>query len=253
MLITLVVIGVVAAITVPNLTYNHQEQTTLSGLKKTYSVLGQAFEKAIMENGTVNDWCEVNSVQDYPKCSKQIRENLASVMNTTKSCDYPNNKNCGIIDSKYRDGNKFTDSGYFSSFVATNGDVILVDARNTGNNTNRWCTIGKDFNKKSSLEGINNTYGNALYGNHCGQLIVDINGAKGPNKDGIDIFAFIIRKNGIVPAGEEEIHQHMGLDNCLGKQSYFIGTCTTWALAYQNIDYTRCPQKLGWTKAHTCN
>ena len=252
-LITLSIIGVVAAITITNLTYNQHEQTTLSNLKKSYSVLSQAFDKAIAENGTVDLWCEVNSTQDYPKCAKKMREILSGVMNNIKNCEFPANGKCGIVGAKYRDGNKFAESSYYSTFVAANGDVILLDARNSGNYTNKWCTIGKDFNKNSSLTGLNNTYGNALYGNNCGRIIVDINGEKGPNKDGDDIFAFTIRRDGIVPAGEVDIHQHMGLDNCLGKQSYFIGTCTTWALAYQNIDYTRCPQKLGWTKAHTCN
>ena len=49
-LITLVVIGIVAAITI-NIIFNNQEEAYKSCLKKSFSVLQQAFRKATIDNG----------------------------------------------------------------------------------------------------------------------------------------------------------------------------------------------------------
>ena len=50
-LITLVIIGVVAAITVPTLFSYYQEQAIKSSLEKNYSVLKQALERYYIDNG----------------------------------------------------------------------------------------------------------------------------------------------------------------------------------------------------------
>lgn len=55
-LITLGVIGVVAAITMPNLIKNYQKQVTVSKLKETYSIISQAVKLSEIENQTCNTW-----------------------------------------------------------------------------------------------------------------------------------------------------------------------------------------------------
>ena len=52
MLITLVIIGVIAAITVPTLINKTNKQEYVSKLKKTYSTLAQATNLIIAEEGT---------------------------------------------------------------------------------------------------------------------------------------------------------------------------------------------------------
>lgn len=54
-LITLGIIGVVAAMTLPSLITNYQEKQRVSQLKKVYSALSQAFVSALQENGTVDE------------------------------------------------------------------------------------------------------------------------------------------------------------------------------------------------------
>ncbi len=51
-LITLTIIGVVAAITLPNLLANKAKQETAEGAKKTFSTLEQAVARAEVDNGT---------------------------------------------------------------------------------------------------------------------------------------------------------------------------------------------------------
>lgn len=55
-LITLGIIGVVAAMTMPSLIANYQEKQRVSQLKKVYSALSQAFVTAVQENGTPDEW-----------------------------------------------------------------------------------------------------------------------------------------------------------------------------------------------------
>ena len=52
-LITLGIIGVVAALTLPNLITQYQKNATVQGLKVAYSLLSQAVQKSISENGEI--------------------------------------------------------------------------------------------------------------------------------------------------------------------------------------------------------
>lgn len=55
-LIPLGIIGVVAAVTKPTLVANHREKATVAKLKKSYSILNQAYLRAVGEHGDVWDW-----------------------------------------------------------------------------------------------------------------------------------------------------------------------------------------------------
>ena len=55
-LITLSIIGVVAAMTVPNLMSNFEKQKTIVGLKKAYSEFIQVVDRARSQHGDCNTW-----------------------------------------------------------------------------------------------------------------------------------------------------------------------------------------------------
>ena len=55
-LITLVIIGVVAALTIPNLLQKYQEQATVKKVQKFYSTLSNAYSIAMKENGPASEW-----------------------------------------------------------------------------------------------------------------------------------------------------------------------------------------------------
>lgn len=63
-LITLGVIGVVAAMTLPTLIQNYQKQVTINRLKETYSILSQAIKMSELDNGDVSEW-------NYPEATVQ--------------------------------------------------------------------------------------------------------------------------------------------------------------------------------------
>lgn len=55
-LITLVIIGVIVAITVPTLIAKYQKEQTVTRLKKAYSALAQTTNRAITDYGPVSTW-----------------------------------------------------------------------------------------------------------------------------------------------------------------------------------------------------
>ena len=55
-LITLGIIGIVAALTIPTLIAKHQKQVFATQLKKSYSSIGQALQMAQLEYGDMSGW-----------------------------------------------------------------------------------------------------------------------------------------------------------------------------------------------------
>lgn len=55
-LITLGIIGVVAAITIPSLISNYQKKSTVTQLKKTYATISNAIRLSEDENGELSGW-----------------------------------------------------------------------------------------------------------------------------------------------------------------------------------------------------
>ena len=79
-LITLGIIGVVAAMTIPNLISHYQKESTATQLKKTYSTIAQAVRMSESENEEVAGWDMSNKnrievfdkyLAPYLKCSKK--------------------------------------------------------------------------------------------------------------------------------------------------------------------------------------
>jgi prepilin-type N-terminal cleavage/methylation domain-containing protein len=55
-LITLGVIGIVAALTIPNVITNYKKKQTVTQLKATYSIINQAIKMSEAENGDISGW-----------------------------------------------------------------------------------------------------------------------------------------------------------------------------------------------------
>ena len=58
-LITLGIIGIIAALTLPNLIYNYKKSVVETRLQKVYSVMNQAVMLSEVENGDKKDWYEM--------------------------------------------------------------------------------------------------------------------------------------------------------------------------------------------------
>lgn len=66
-LITLGIIGVVAAITLPALIADYQDKRDVVKVKKAYSILQQAVLQAVEKHGDVETWQSTEEIRDYLK------------------------------------------------------------------------------------------------------------------------------------------------------------------------------------------
>lgn len=232
-LITLSIIGVVAALTIPNLVKKYQEMQTVSMLKKEFSVLSQAYNMAVIDNGTPEGWSTGASysqtgANDYVKI-------LAPYLKVTKNCT-TSGSGC-LPDSGYKYLTGASDSGFVDSLTwgakadLADGTVLVVDL---------WSA------SCSSVEGSSLALSNV-----CAEVIFDINGKKSPNQWGNDLFAFLITKYGVVPVGtaQETVGSSRNFSTCNTSGSGV--SCAGWVIYNENMDYLHC-SNLAWDGNKTC-
>ena len=174
-LITLVVIGVVAALTIPTAINNTKDQEFKSQFAKAYSTLSQAMYKTIMYDfyGYVDcayRYDAQNNTIDYSIGTPRSQcpafyEAFAKNLNVQKICR-GNSKADGCVPA-YKSYNSGSCGGFSQNGVDNiNYSYVLADGQ------------------------IINTYGAA----DMPLFLIDINGHKGPNAYGKDLFSFNISR-----------------------------------------------------------
>ena len=135
-LITLGIIGVVAAMTLPTLIENHKTRRIITELKRTYSVLSQATNFAVAELGTPDNWGLSNNNDiwnifdkymkfDKPPKGHDVRLAGGDVRvryyHRANECNYwlPKNNGCGDLDIRIKGH-----SGIFQFFLTKEGFLI---------------------------------------------------------------------------------------------------------------------------------
>lgn len=123
-LITLVIIGVIAAITVPTLITKYQKEQTVTQLKRAYSILSQAIYKSVSENGPIEGWIFSSESQVYNDYLKKY---------LVDSKPYHSGTNFGRYPFSYLNGN----SGYFNYstlFSLSDGTIYSLAVTDSGHN-----------------------------------------------------------------------------------------------------------------------
>lgn len=167
-LITLGIIGIVAAMTLPTIFNACQKRQYLARLKRSYSILNQAVQLSEEENGGVGSWDTSLSgsrfFHTYFAKYLKYQEEYTSAQLKTKRI------------SKLLNGTNYTGTTFNGSnsyhFILIDGSMIT-------------------FNLNSSAE-------KGLW------VAIDVNGLKMPNTIGKDTFIFFISADyGLIPLGEE--------------------------------------------------
>ena len=177
-LVALAIVGVVAALTVPNLIFNIQQDEYRAAWKKEFSILSQATTNLVMDYGT--PWDMTNSArmmsryQNYLSFVKQDA-NSANIFPAASSYSF------------YKGG--FVGAGWayatgYPAAILSDGAFVNFYSQTNCNRTN------------GTITGI------------CGYFCVDVNGAKGPNMEGVDLFyAWIVKDNNgnyvLTPVGSQ--------------------------------------------------
>ena len=221
LLITLGIIGVVAALTIPGLVTKYTEKATVSSVKAVFSMLSQGFRLAIDEYGEVSTWCDIKASSDYDDCSAIIAEKLSHFVKMT-----PVTKYNVVYKNRFNNVHMtFTNN----IWVLNNGTVLNFSSHNGDRSPKDWCKTSASSSLASSL----------YYGS-CGYIFLDINGASLPNIDGRDVFKLHIYYDGLAPVGRKRdtIWVNSFNDQCMGKKEFtYFGSCTGWVIEKENMDY----------------
>ena len=155
-LLTLMIIGVIAGMTIPGLQKDAQNRATVTNLKKIYSELNQATSLALTDNMT-NKFYKTDA---WGSKDKFYNNFVYKYLNVIKTCEQSSQTECWGEDWDWADGKIFLlSNGITVSFQMTDEYVMWM-----------W-------------------------------ILVDTNGPKPPNKEGIDRFILNITGEGQVYAG----------------------------------------------------
>ena len=161
-LITLGIIGIVAALTLPTLIANHQKKVTVTKLKKAYSLASQ-----VIENDEISVW----DWDNWDNAETILREHFVPKLQVAQVYP-PKSSYKAMCDKQYI---WLGGIGINSPFINSTASVRLNDGT----------CLGLNPKDNSQWEGGYNY-----------NFFIDINGPQNPNIAGIDLFIFYINKNG---------------------------------------------------------
>lgn len=181
-LITLGIIGVVAAMTMPSLITNYKKKQTVTQLKATYSILAQAFERAKADNGDISNW-GIDTVYGATSGEQEITQNFINnffipyIKPPLKNYNWTSYKQIKY-DGPYYLGKTLDDGqNRVNRYILTlaNGSMAAFSLDST-------CDDEKLDENGKYVSCNTQRYYTSVY------IIVDTNGFKLPNTYGKDVF-----------------------------------------------------------------
>ncbi len=196
-LITLGVIGVVAALTLPSVISKFQNQAYIAALKKAYATVQNAHLRVVEENGEPKDWILFSYITDQGKDNSKntkIADSYASYMvgrycghtgvaGVTDCISLKPATSFKMLNGQGTQGNVWY-GGYLGLYhytyqynLSSGASLALLFAENSGG-------------------GV---YWNLWHKNIKILYIIDVNGAKKPNQVGRDIYYFMLKDDKLQP------------------------------------------------------
>ena len=208
-LIVLSIIGVVAALSLPNLNASTQNLQKVTQLRKVYATLSEAYGRAIATYGPLGTWKNSCEVADNNVC---FADRLMESLKVSKVCGTTFGACIGTY-PYVGEGNSSALADYGNySFLLSNGMGILVGP--AGNGENKTISFDNCINSE----------------NNCATITVDIDGPnKGEKRVGTDFFYFSVYNTEIRP---------FGFDRSLTSCSWNTLT-TNWVIENGNMDYLK--------------
>lgn len=183
-LVTLIIIGVISAMTVPGLKRHAEMEEYAVGCKKAYSTLSNATKMVEMEHGDVKRWGKLDKQQ---KNLQKVYDYYSEKMNVIKYCQ-ANTTGCWEQSTLLTGENAGNNYGIETNAISfTTADGM------------HWSISGGD----PETVGVGDA--------PDGSIIVwaDINGNKKPNQIGSDVFSFVIDPaRGVLPGGSDNEYEN---------------------------------------------
>ena len=174
-LITLGIIGTVAAMTIPTLISNIDKRDRYSGLLKSMSVISEASERIRMENG--------NSMAGLATDNNTFMNLFATYLKPIKICN-ANDYSCYLESTDTV--HELKGGGYADTYTLKYPKIVTADG-----------FVSWFYFSNSSCQGV--YYQRNGQSEQCGVVYVDINGTKEPNTMGKDIWTISINKYNTTP------------------------------------------------------
>lgn len=201
-LITLGIIGVVAAITIPVLIQNYQDKVLISQTKKAYSTFNNMFALAQQDNGTPGDNSELFLPKDTP--SNVIVDRLAKYLQGAKVCYSKNTAECkqyyyemsyAIPQYNNDDETKYYFLDSVPKLILDNGIIFAVSPNRSACELTTYTATQTDSDGKVvyNEDGSPQTY--TYQSDICANVVMDVNGVKGPNQFGRDVYHLWVFSN----------------------------------------------------------
>ena len=243
-LITLGIIGVVAAMTIPTLIADYQERQTVSHLTKVYATLSNAYQMMQIEYGPVNTWglnrtytgqVDENGNPIYDKSGNDLlARRLREYLKVSKICE--DGKVC-------YPGATYTLSGIK---VGDANSIFDEESADTTAATNFYLQDGTFISCGYYIGGTANS-------SVLGAIYVVLPDKKG-RVVGKSWFYFTYNSKGLFPAGRVDDTIYPFSTCCDRSSSSLNGGygCAAWVIYNKNMDYLHCDD-LSWDGKHKCD
>lgn len=178
-LLTLAIVGIVAALTIPTLLFNVSDSSMKAQYKTDFSEVSQAVLSIKNDNGTLKGvFTDANTTMNLFK----------GKMNISKSCygdDIKSNcwHNDGVVKTLYGEDSIVGPSVLDGAMITSRGSLILTSEMTSGCSNN-------GYRKNSEM--------------YCASFFIDVNGFKAPNTIGKDILGFVIDEHTVKPFNSED-------------------------------------------------
>lgn len=179
-IITIGIIGVVAALTISLILNSSQKSEYYTGFMNAYQIIDQATRLIMADNN--------NSLVNLFSSHNNMRDIYCQKLDCTILCDA--NQKPGVCFHNGTSGwktlygsNGWADFTITSRAVLKNGMLTAIALFQSQCNDNNMVKNGENI--------------------YCGYVYVDTNGFKNPNILGRDIFGFAVTKEGLIPYGSK--------------------------------------------------
>jgi len=164
-LITLAIIGIIAAITIPSIVANHQKRALETQFAKAYRTVSQAVNLAIAEHGGIDTWDWKDSYTSAEK-DQFVKKYITPHLNIVKYCPTGDgNKDC-FPEAMYR---LFDGTDWRTLTTLVHPQFVLADG------TMAYVAFFENCLERNG---------------RCVSIAIDINGGQKPNVIGKDVFEF---------------------------------------------------------------
>lgn len=172
-LITLAIISVVAAMTIPNLISSYKEKEVISRLKQAYALANNAQKLSIIDNGPMEYWNVSTNADVFINTYFKPYFKNASLCRTYQECGFDKqNPYLGSFGDER--GMLVAQKNLRLPLRLANGMFFIIAVAHGGENDS--------IVRNTAIE-------------------LDINGANKPNRICQDLFSFNIQSNGVFPTG----------------------------------------------------